>query len=349
MNKLKLIHGDCLVEMQKIPDKSIDMILCDLPYGVLNKGNDMAGWDQKLPLEDLWSQYNRIIKDNGAIVLFAQGMFTAELMVSNRNMWRYNLVWDKMLSTGFLNANRMPLRSHEDICIFYKKMPVYNPQMTEGKPLHARGEKWKEKEQVNNCYGKRDGVVADVTLKEKFPTSLLRFQKPHPSAAVHPTQKPVELCEWLIKTFTNEGDKVLDNCMGSGSTMVACANTKREGIGIEIEKEFFDIARERVMAAAQKYDIMLKEVVAGGVLKMEEHHEQENTFIATWMDHRVAEASIHGEGKIKIKLYHPNQEGYVSTESDNLDSAWKHIQDYTLTTFNDKLNEDCEHKCTLRI
>lgn len=132
MTNSKLILGDCLTEMKNIPDKSIDMILCDLPYEVLNKGNKNASWDRLLPFDKLWEQYNRIIKDNGAIVLFAQGMFTAQLMMSNPNMWRYNLIWDKTLPTGFLNAKRMPLRSHEDILVFYKSLPTYNPQMSEG-------------------------------------------------------------------------------------------------------------------------------------------------------------------------------------------------------------------------
>ena len=135
-----LIHGDCLVEMQHIPDKSIDMILCDLPYEVLNKSNKNAQWDRLLPFDKLWEQYERVIKDDGAIVLFSQGMFTAQLMMSNPKLWRYNLVWDKInRPTGFLNANRMPLRIHEDICVFYKDLPIYNPQFTTGNVNHKRG------------------------------------------------------------------------------------------------------------------------------------------------------------------------------------------------------------------
>lgn len=250
MGDIKLIKGDCLVEMQRIPDKSIDMILCDLPYEVLNKGNKHAQWDRLLPFDKLWEQYERVIKDNGAIVLFAQGMFTAQLMMSNPKLWRYNLVWDKVLTSGFLNAKRMPLRSHEDICVFYKKTPTYNPQMREGNPLHSKGFAYKGKELTNHCYGSL-GVTEDSRKgsTEKYPTSIVRFQKPHPSIAVHPTQKSVELCEWLIKTYTNEGDTVLDNTMGSGSTMVACVNTKRNGIGIELDDNYFKIAQERVRQA----------------------------------------------------------------------------------------------------
>lgn len=247
---INLIHGDCLVEMQRIPDKSVNMVLCDLPYEVLNKSNKNAQWDRLLPFDKLWEQYERVIKDDGAIVLFAQGMFTAQLMMSNPKLWRYNLVWDKVLISGFLNAKRMPLRSHEDICVFYKELPTYNPQMQEGKPLHSKGSSYKEKELTNNCYGSL-GVTDDERKgsTDKYPTSIVRFQKPHPSIAVHPTQKPVALLEYLIKTYSNEGDTILDNCVGSGSTMVACVNTKRNGIGIELDDNYFKIAQERVKEA----------------------------------------------------------------------------------------------------
>lgn len=247
---IQLIQGDCLVEMRNIPDKSVDMVLCDLPYEVLNKNNKNAQWDRHLPLDKTWEQYERIVKDNGAIVLFAQGMFTAQLMMSNPKLWRYNLVWDKVLSSGFLNAKRMPLRSHEDICVFYRSLPTYNPQMREGKPLHSKGVAYKDKELTNNCYGSFGGC--DDTRKgctDKYPTSIICYPKPHPSVAVHPTQKSVELCEWLIKTYTNEGEVVLDNTMGSGSTMVACVDTGRRGIGIEINGDYFAIAEKRVKQA----------------------------------------------------------------------------------------------------
>lgn len=247
METLKLTHGDCLLEMSNIPDKSVDMILTDLPYGALNRGNRSARWDRQLPLDKVWAHYERIIKDNGAIVLFGQGRFTAQLMQSNTELWRYNLVWDKVLVGGFLNAKRMPLRSHEDILVFYRKAPTYNPQMSEGKPLHGKGKSYKEKRLTNNCYGSIHAT--DDTRKgstAKFPTSILRFAKPHPSMAVHPTEKPVALLEWLIKTFTNEGETVLDSCMGSGSTGVACKNTKRNFIGIESDERYFQIALKRM-------------------------------------------------------------------------------------------------------
>ena len=237
--------------MQRIADKSVDMILCDLPYETLNKGNKSTEWDRLIPFDPLWEQYNRIIKDNGAIVLFAQGMFTAQLMLSNPKIWRYNLVWDKVLISGFLNANRMPLRNHEDICVFYKKPPTYNPQMHQGKPQHSMGTAYKEKNsRKNSCYGNfenRDDMK--VGNMEKYPTSILSFPKPHPSVSIHPTQKPVALLEYLIKTYTNEGETVLDNTMGSGSTGVACVNTDRNFIGIELDNEYFKTASVRIEKA----------------------------------------------------------------------------------------------------
>lgn len=234
-----LYLGDCLEVMKHLPDKSVDMILCDLPYQrTQNK------WDIIIPFDKLWEQYNRIIKDNGCIALFADGLFMAELMLSNTKMWKYNLVWDKVLPSGFLNANRMPLRSHEEVCIFYKKQPVYNPQKVKGNPSHSKG---KPKYCENNNYGDFEFVDNSKELGDmKHPVSIVRFSKPHPSISVHPTQKSVELCEWLIKSYTNEEMIVLDNCMGSGSTGVACINTNRKFIGIELNEEYFNIASERL-------------------------------------------------------------------------------------------------------
>ena len=245
MSNITLHHGDCLQEMNHIEDKSVDMILTDLPYGVLNKNNPSAKWDSIIPLDLLWNQYKRVIKDNGAIVLFGQGMFTAQVMMSNPRWWRYNLVWDKELTTGFLNAHRMPLRSHEDIMVFYNKLPTYNPQMTEGKPLHGRGNAYKSKDNTNRTYGDFE-PTEDIRKgsTEKFPKSILHFPKPHPSTVLHSAQKPVPLLEWLIKTYTNEGEIVLDSCMGVGSTGIACKNTNRDFIGIEIDSKFFEIAKK---------------------------------------------------------------------------------------------------------
>ena len=239
---IELYNGDCLELMNVIDDKSIDMILCDLPYQrTQNK------WDVIIPFDKLWIQYNRIIKDNGCIALFADGMFMAEMMMSNIKMWKYNLVWDKILTSGFLNANKQPLRKHEEVVIFYKKPPTYNPRKTIGKHNHSKG---KPKNNANNNYSKFEFVDNKEKLGDmKHPTSILSFSKPHPSIMKHPTEKPVEVCEWLIKTYTNEHMTILDNTMGSGTTGVACVNTNRNFIGIELDKKYFNISKERIKNA----------------------------------------------------------------------------------------------------
>lgn len=248
---MQLMRGDCLELLEKISDKSIDMILCDLPYEKTQNEKD-----KRIPFEPLWSHYKRIIKDNGCIALFGQGTFFIDLVCSNREMYRYDLVWDKKLTTGFLNANRMPLRQHEQIAIFYKKLPTYNPQFTKGKPLHSRGTAYKTKQAKNQNYGKfgtADDVRAGST--DKFPTSILHFAKPHPSVAIHRTEKPLDLLEYLIKTYTNEGETVLDSCMGSGVTGIACINTNRNFVGIELDEYYFNIAKER----CEKHDCKQQE------------------------------------------------------------------------------------------
>ena len=244
---MTLLQGDCLELMKDIPDKSIDLILCDLPYGTTRNS-----WDEVIPFDKLWAQYNRIIKDNGAILLFAQGKFYVNLVNSNMKMFRYDLVWDKELVSGFLNAKRMPLRRHEQVAVFYKHLPTYNPQFTQGKPLHSKGTAYQTKELTNNNYGDFKATDDDrAGSTEKYPTSIIKFQKHHPSVCVHPTQKHIELLEYLIKTYTNEGDTVLDNCMGSGSTGVACVNTNRNFIGIELDNTYFEIAKERINKAVE--------------------------------------------------------------------------------------------------
>ena len=242
--------------MKDIPDGSIDMICCDLPYEVLHKNNPNAQWDRLIPFEPLWKQYERIIKDNGAIVLFAQGMFTAKLMLSNERLWRYNLIWDKCRVTGFLNARRMPMRCHEDICVFYKSLPTYNPQYIEGVPNHSRGT-GKHKE-TNSCYGnyKQDyqgrtyervpRVDSTVPDGKKLPRSIIAIKKEHESTVYHPTQKPVELIRWLIRTYTDEGNIVLDNCCGSGTLAIAAIEEKRNFICIEKDPKYFEIAKKRI-------------------------------------------------------------------------------------------------------
>lgn len=245
----RIYNTDCLYGMKQIPDGSIDAVICDLPYGVLNKSNKDAQWDSVIPFDLLWEQYKRICKPNAAIVLFAQGMFTANLMKSNTKMWRYNLIWKKGdRSSGFLNANRMPLRNHEDICVFYDKLPTYNPQKRKGKPNHTRGQGGGKLE--NRCYGDFDPFASEDDLSGmKFPLSVIDIDKEHDCGKMwHPTQKPVELLRYLVLTYTNEGDTVLDNCAGSGSTAIACIKEKRHFIGFETNKEYYDKACKRIKA-----------------------------------------------------------------------------------------------------
>lgn len=238
---IDLRQGDCLELMKEIPSRSVDLILCDLPYQ-----RTKNHWDTTIPFEPLWKEYKRIIKSNGAILLFADGLFMADLMRSNPSWWRYNLVWDKVLTSGFLNANRQTLRQHEEVCVFYKSQPTYNPQKTLGEKSHSKG---KAKECKNHNYGAYDFVDnSEAHGNMKFPTSIQRYQKPHPSKALHPTEKPVAFCESLIKTYSNPGDTVLDNCMGSGPTGVACVRTGRRFIGMELDETYFAIAKERIEA-----------------------------------------------------------------------------------------------------
>lgn len=238
--EIKAILGDCLEKMKDIPDKSIDFICCDLPYEVTRNKNDI-----KIPFEPLWTQYKRIIKENGCIALFGQGLFYVDLVNSNRKMFKYDLVWNKILTSGFLNAKRMPLRQHEQIAIFYKKKPTYNPQKTLGKKNHSKG---KPKENKNNNYGKYNFVDNSKELGDlKYPTSILNFSKPHPSIARHQTEKSIECLEWLIRTYTNEGETVLDNCAGSFTTAIACIKTNRNCILIEKIPEIYENGIKRLL------------------------------------------------------------------------------------------------------
>ena len=195
----------------------------------------------------LWTEYERIIKDNGCILLFAQGKFYIDLVNSNRKLFRYDLVWNKILTSGFLNANRQPLRKHEQIAVFYKKQPTYNPQFTIGKALHGKGKNYMDKGFINNNYGNfkmQEDVRKGST--EKYPTSILEFKKVHPSISKHPTEKPVELLEFLIKTYSNKNDLILDSCIGSGSTAIACIKEERNYIGFEIDLEYYETAIRRI-------------------------------------------------------------------------------------------------------
>ena len=242
---MKLKCGDCLEIMKDIPDKSIDMILCDLPYGTTKNK-----WDSIIPLNELWGGYERIIKDNSVIVLFSQMPFTAELVHSNLKLFRYEWIWEKDNGTGFLNAKKMPLKKHENILVFYKKLPTYNPQMRTGfKPY-----KCKQGRHSTN-YGLYEQGHITESNGERYPIDIIEFKK---DTGLHPTQKPVALLEYLIKTYTNEGDVVLDNCMGSGSTGVACLNTNRNFIGIELDEKYFEIAKKRIENASKHSRLGIK-------------------------------------------------------------------------------------------
>lgn len=239
--------GDCLEVMKTIEDKSIDMVLCDLPYGTTN-----CKWDEIIPFNLLWDQYYRITKENAAIVLFSTQPFTTKMISSNMDDFRYCLVWDKIRAAGFLNANRMPLKQHEDICIFYKKLPTYNPQKYLDKPYDKT--KYNGKELDKNVLGSYTSK-STKNNGERFPKSILKFsQNWKRQDQQHPTQKPELLLEWLIRTYTNEGETVLDNTMGSGSTMVACVSTNRNGIGIEMDENYFNIAKKRVEEKKEEKD-----------------------------------------------------------------------------------------------
>jgi len=227
--------GDCLEVMKSIPDKSIDAIICDLPYGTT-----ACKWDSVIPFEPLWAQYKRIIKDNGAIVLFGQEPFSTVLRMSNIKEYKYDWIWDKVKPGAFASAKYQPLRQHELISVFYKNFGAYNPQMVE-----------RDKPKTSRQYGESlsanctiDGL--DRTYTHLYPKTILKFSNAHQKGKVHSTQKPVDLLEYLVKTYTNQGDTVLDNCMGSGTTGVACKNLGRKFIGIEQDANYFEIAKNRI-------------------------------------------------------------------------------------------------------
>ena len=219
-----LFEGDCLEIMKRFPDNSVDMVLCDLPYGTTQNK-----WDSVIDLDLLWKEYGRIVKPNGAIVLTSQGIFTAKLILSNERDFKYKIVWEKSKPTNFLNAKKQPLRKYEDICVFYKKQPTYNPQMKQGEPYN----KGVRKNQLTGSYGdfKPQLVKSDG---ERYPTDVIYFKTAESEGDVlHPTQKPVELGRYLIKTYTNENDLILDNTFGSGSFLVSAALENRRFCGIE--------------------------------------------------------------------------------------------------------------------
>jgi site-specific DNA-methyltransferase (adenine-specific) len=219
-----VFEGDCIEYMKQFPDKCIDMILCDLPYGTTQNK-----WDSVIPLDDLWKEYSRIIKDNGAIVLTSQGLFTAELMLSNKKMFKYKWIWEKSKPTNFLNSKKQPLRKYEDVCVFYKKQPQYNPQMLDGQPY----DKGVRKNQLSGSYGDFQPVHVHSEGK-RYPTDIIYFKTAESEGdVIHPTQKPVELGRYFVKTYTNPGALVLDNTFGSGSFLVAALLEGRNFVGIE--------------------------------------------------------------------------------------------------------------------
>lgn len=242
---INLMHGDCLELMKLIPTNSVDLVLCDLPYGLTaNK------WDVIIPFDKLWEQYNRIIKDNGCIALFGREPFSSELRLSNKKMYRYDWIWKKSRVGRFVQAHKMPMTSYENISIFYKHLPTYNPQMREGKPYKRNDGKFVGKLKSSKNY-KVKQVEGDRVYKGRFPIDVIEFSNPN-NKNVHPTQKPVDLLEYFIKTYTDENMTVLDNCMGSGSTGVACVNTKRNFIGMELDDKYFEISSKRISESQNK-------------------------------------------------------------------------------------------------
>jgi len=238
----QIFLGDSLEIMKNIKSASIDMILCDLPYGTTKNE-----WDEELDYQKLWEQYKRIIKDNGAILLFAQSPFDKKLAMSNLKLFRYEWIWEKTSATGFLNAEKMPLKAHENILVFYKKLPTYNPIKTKGHKKVSRASHKIACKQSSN-YGKQMHTK-DYCSDERYPRSVLKYKSDKQKQSIHPTQKPLDLIKYLILTYTNENDIVLDNCMGSGTTPVGCIQTNRKYIGIEKDKIFYTIAQERIKEA----------------------------------------------------------------------------------------------------
>ena len=244
MNSIKLLCGDCLELMNDIEDKSIDCIICDLPYGTTK-----CKWDVVIPFDKLWEQYNRIIKDNGAIILFGTEPFSSELRLSNKSDYKYDIYWVKEKPTNFMQVKKRVGKLTENICVFYKKQCTYNPQM-----VKYNGKKVTNKPSETNAKFKSIVASNSPTMQIKpykdigyrYPCDILNIRREKLGSTVHPTQKPVALLEYLIKTYTNENETVLDNCMGSGTTGVACKKLNRRFIGMEKDEKYFNIAKERI-------------------------------------------------------------------------------------------------------
>jgi len=235
-----LYFGDCIQIMQTLPSASIDMILCDLPYGTTQ-----CRWDTPIDLSLLWKEYKRVAKTNAAVVLFAQTPFDKVLGASNLEYLRYEWVWEKTRPTGHLNARKMPMKAHENVLVFYKKPPTYNPQKTHG---HTRKTATKTKD-CSHVYGTQVFDTLHYDSTTRYPRSVLCFASDTQKTALHPTQKPVALCKYFIETYSNVESVVLDNCMGSGTSGVACVQTNRRFIGIEKDETYFNIAKKRIADA----------------------------------------------------------------------------------------------------
>ena len=241
MNDITLYNGDCLDIMTQLLDNSVDCVICDLPYGTTN-----CSWDVIIPFDKLWEQYNRIVKNNGAIVLFGQEPFSSLLRLSNIKDYRYDIYWEKERITNIMQVKKRVGKTVETISVFYKNQPTYNPQMVkhDGPKRTNKVKNGKLGKLVDDANDKKVTEYNDTGLR--YPTQVWKFKRDILTSNLHPTQKPVTLLEELVKTFTNEGDTVLDNCMGSGSTGVACKNLNRKFIGIELDKTYFDIAKNRI-------------------------------------------------------------------------------------------------------
>jgi site-specific DNA-methyltransferase (adenine-specific) len=235
---VNLIHGECLEEMAKLPDGCVDMVMCDPPYGTT-----ACKWDSIIPLEPMWEQLKRLIKPNGAIVMTASQPFTTTLIASNMKMFKYCWVWEKSHPSNIANAKRMVMKWHEDVCVFYSIPPTYKPQKTQGKPNHSTGTA--NGKRTNRSIHNANLLQIDDYSGMKHPKSIIKANNPRIKGQ-HPTQKPVALMEYLIKTYTSEGETVLDFTMGSGTTGVACVNLNREFIGIERDDKYFEIAKNRI-------------------------------------------------------------------------------------------------------
>ena len=226
--------------MNRIPDKSIDMILCDLPYGTTQ-----CNWDTVIPFDALWMQYERVIKDNGAIILTANEPFTSCLIMSNIKLFKYDWIWHKTHPKGHLNAKIMPMRAHESVCIFYKSTPTYNPQKTFGHKRKVTKTSYTKAADGNSVYGSENRNT-NYDSTERYPLSVQTFSNGDLTSLIHPTQKPVPLFQYFILTYSNEGETVLDNCMGSGTTAIACINTGRNYIGFEMDNNYYKKAEDRI-------------------------------------------------------------------------------------------------------